>query len=471
MRIKFEIPMLLVALMMVWIPAAVAFPSQIMACNTPSCHVYPPTSINVTTDVTTKTVDPGEIFTVNVTWNGGSSSAQTEAKWPTDFSGLTGVIRNNSQFTPTPISSVAGVNIGGSLLSTLTAPNTPGMTHMLRVYASTGTGGNIPNHEADYKDITIMVRTPVTATFSISGFKVYSNNSTGVSGWPITLTNATINKTVTTETDGSYIFSGLENGTYNVTEENRTGWTPVGPSSLSVTINGNNATGKNFTNTPPTSPTPPPIQPPTVQTFSISGFKINGDNNTGISDWPITISNATMTQSTNTGTDGMYNFSNLVNDTYNVTEGNITGWTPVGPSTLSVTINGKDEANNNFTNTPSTTTPSTTETTEEGSISGYKLDAATGKGIPERVIILVGNNIKKKTSTDENGFYKFDNLPAGRYKVREAHLKGFRPVSSPSIHINLEAGQQSVDNNFKNMPKNEKDRHKDGELRTRRQQE
>lgn len=120
---KVEISMLLAALMLVWIPAAVAFPSLSQACNSPNCHVYPPTSINITTDVTTKTVNPGEQFTVNMTWMGGSTSAETEAKWPTDFSALS-ITRDNSLFNPTPISSTAGVTPSGTLQSTLTAPNT-----------------------------------------------------------------------------------------------------------------------------------------------------------------------------------------------------------------------------------------------------------------------------------------------------------------------------------------------------------
>ncbi len=94
----------------------------------------------------------------------------------------------------------------------------------------------------------------------------------------------------------------------------------------------------------------PPPPPPVGQTFSISGFKINGRTDTVISGWGITLTNGTITQTTLTGTDGMYTFSNLVNGIYTVTEENRPGWRALGAKTLTVTINGADVSNQNFTN-------------------------------------------------------------------------------------------------------------------------
>jgi len=84
----------------------------------------------------------------------------------------------------------------------------------------------------------------IPETFNISGYKLNASNAsniTGVSGWMITLNNITpgkVTENTLTGSSGEYMFMGLPNGTYNVTEEMRTGWTNISPMSLMVTING-----------------------------------------------------------------------------------------------------------------------------------------------------------------------------------------------------------------------------------------
>ncbi len=89
---------------------------------------------------------------------------------------------------------------------------------------------------------------PTPPTFNISGFKI--NNATGsrVQGWNIILMNTTMQKSMLTGADGSYIFMNLVNGTYSVTEEMQAGWTNVSPMSQQVTINGADTMNINFTN-------------------------------------------------------------------------------------------------------------------------------------------------------------------------------------------------------------------------------
>jgi parallel beta-helix repeat protein len=82
-----------------------------------------------------------------------------------------------------------------------------------------------------------------------------------------------------------------------------------------------------------------------------------------------------------------------------------------------------------------------------GSISGYKINDTNGngkwdageKGISNWTIRLIGiigkgknaTVIRNETLTDATGFYKFDNLSAGRYFVIEKLKKGFVATSSP----------------------------------------
>jgi hypothetical protein len=103
-----------------------------------------------------------------------------------------------------------------------------------------------------------------------------------------------------------------------------------------------------------------------------------------------------------------------------------------------------------------------------GSISGYKINDTNGNGKWDagengisnwttKLIGITGTGkgtkvIRKETFTDAMGFYKFDNLQAGRYIVIEKLKKGFVPTSSPVKRIKLAQNQISTNNNFTNKP-------------------
>jgi len=109
------------------------------------------------------------------------------------------------------------------------------------------------------------------STFNISGFKVDDNNSNGIwdegepgiENWNIMLKNEStgemIDQTIT-DNEGFFQFANLSNGTYNVTEEMRTGWINTNQNFLIVTIDGNDVEDIIFTNNQ-TEETPIPIEP------------------------------------------------------------------------------------------------------------------------------------------------------------------------------------------------------------------
>jgi hypothetical protein len=112
---------------------------------------------------------------------------------------------------------------------------------------------------------------PNATTFNISGFKVDDNNSNGIwdegelgiENWNITLKNEStgeiIDQTIT-DNEGSFQFTNLSNGTYNVTEEMRTGWINTSQTFRNVTIDGNDVNDLVFTNNQ-TEEIPVPIEP------------------------------------------------------------------------------------------------------------------------------------------------------------------------------------------------------------------
>ncbi len=206
----------------------------------------------------------------------------------------------------------------------------------------------------------------------------------------------------------------------------------------------------------------------TVTKFTISGFKINDTNGNGIWDpgemgienWNIKLLNDTGAQIASTSTDasGFYQFTNLIPDRYNVTEEMKTGFIPTNSTFKVIIVENMNVMNVNFTNelkpTPITNT-----------ISGFKINDLDGngrrdageEGLPDWNIKLIGIGaetfqVTRETTTDGQGFYRFENLPAGMYIVMETLKGGYVPTSSTVIVVNLENGTNSMDNNFMNRP-------------------
>ncbi len=83
--------------------------------------------------------------------------------------------------------------------------------------------------------------------------KTQDTSETGLSGWKVTLTNATTNAvvaTTTTDTEGSYSFTGVCDGSYKAAVTLQTNWdltSPSNPNYLSLTVSqGNTLADKNF---------------------------------------------------------------------------------------------------------------------------------------------------------------------------------------------------------------------------------
>jgi PGF-pre-PGF domain-containing protein len=129
------------------------------------------------------------------------------------------------------------------------------------------------------------------STFNISGFKLNGtdNNGMGIENWNIMLfndTNGTQIASIMTDVTGFYNFTGLTNGTYNVTEGMMTGWTNTSTSPMSqiVTINGADKTNVNFTNqvivtpAPTITPTPTATETPTAAPAPASSHSSSGSS-------------------------------------------------------------------------------------------------------------------------------------------------------------------------------------------------
>ncbi|VTR96973.1 Serine-aspartate repeat-containing protein F OS=Candidatus Accumulibacter sp. BA-93 GN=sdrF PE=4 SV=1: Cna_B: Cna_B: Cna_B: Cna_B: Cna_B: Cna_B: Cna_B: Cna_B: Cna_B: Cna_B: Cna_B: Cna_B: Cna_B: Cna_B: Cna_B: Cna_B [Gemmata massiliana] len=100
----------------------------------------------------------------------------------------------------------------------------------------------------------------------------------------------------------------------------------------------------------------------------------------------------------------------------------------------------------------------------DGMISGYKFNDADAdgvwdngeKGLSGWVVYLDSNNNGYKDSwetatvTDANGYYKFNNLAAGNYRVREVQQSGWVQSAAPAL-VALTTGQNKTGVNFGNV--------------------
>ncbi|WP_243663437.1 carboxypeptidase-like regulatory domain-containing protein [Rhodothermus marinus] len=78
---------------------------------------------------------------------------------------------------------------------------------------------------------------------------------------------------------------------------------------------------------------------------------------------------------------------------------------------------------------------------QEGSIAGRVIDAATGEGLPGVNVFLVGTTLG--ASTDIDGNYRIDNIPAGLYTLQASFI-GYRTATVDSVEVR--AGEVTVVN-------------------------
>jgi hypothetical protein len=164
------------------------------------------------------------------------------------------------------------------------------------------------------------------AGHSISG--LVTSNSSPLQWTTIIVSNAMMNIKATTGSDGTYTFTGIDDGNYSVTAV-KYGYTFT-PTSINVQISGGDATGRNFT-------------AGTQQTHSISGsVTAGGDPLSGVA---VSLSGAA-TQSAQTGADGSYVFSNLQSGVYTITPSNSAN--VFSPAGRSVNIGSNDLTGQDF---------------------------------------------------------------------------------------------------------------------------
>ncbi|HBC7328207.1 TPA: carboxypeptidase regulatory-like domain-containing protein, partial [Staphylococcus aureus] len=283
---------------------------------------------------------------------------------------------------------------------------------------------------------------------------IQDQDEKGISGVTVTLKdeNGNVLKTVTTDADGKYKFTDLDNGNYKVEFTTPEGYTPTtvtSGSDIEKDSNGLTTTGvingaDNMTLDSGFYKTPK---------YNLGNYVWEDTNKDGkqdstekgISGITVTLKNENgeVLQTTKTDKDGKYQFTGLENGTYKVEFETPSGYTPTQVGS------GTDEGiDSNGTSTTGVIKDKDNDTIDSGfykptyNLGDYVWEDTNKNGVQDKdekgisgvTVTLKDENDKvlKTVTTDENGKYQFTDLNNGTYKVEFETPSGYTPTSVTS---------------------------------------
>ncbi|HAR6677110.1 TPA: YSIRK-type signal peptide-containing protein, partial [Staphylococcus aureus] len=283
---------------------------------------------------------------------------------------------------------------------------------------------------------------------------IQDQDEKGISGVTVTLKdeNDNVLKTVTTDADGKYKFTDLDNGNYKVEFTTPEGYTPTtvtSGSDIEKDSNGLTTTGvingaDNMTLDSGFYKTPK---------YNLGNYVWEDTNKDGkqdstekgISGVTVTLKNENgeVLQTTKTDKDGKYQFTGLENGTYKVEFETPSGYTPTQVGS------GTDEGiDSNGTSTTGVIKDKDNDTIDSGfykptyNLGDYVWEDTNKNGVQDKdekgisgvTVTLKDENDKvlKTVTTDENGKYQFTDLNNGTYKVEFETPSGYTPTSVTS---------------------------------------
>lgn len=263
----------------------------------------------------------------------------------------------------------------------------------------------------------------------------------------ITKTKASVEWNKTTDANGYYKFTGLEDGVeYKVKPViKNTPYEDVIPNNYQFTINGSNVRDKDFQlkNTP------------AEKTYCISGYTYKNGTTNPVKNVTVKLfddATDTLMANTTSDADGFYQFCNLTDKkTYRIKAIVPSGYTDVNPNKRILQINGADVTDAHFwfvkaSDPVYTLTGVVYASDEKCDEPCYDCDRSKSKSlIPVAGIKVVlrkyitSNNSWEKVdevTTDGSGIYTFANKTAGKYRITVPVPQGGYPYVNPEKYEN-----------------------------------
>jgi len=266
-------------------------------------------------------------------------------------------------------------------------------------------------------------------TSCIVGQKV-DDQHRGIAGWTIRAKSAEGYEAEpqVTDEEGNFTFENLTLGTWTLWEEVQDGWTPVTESKFKVALTNESVPPEcvavRFKNRAPD--------------LCAEGFKVD-ENGTGLAGWKVVaypLSNPDMRLETLTDTNGRYRFNGLTLDDWIFEVEHQTGWTPINTDFVKVPIEPGKQCSQ---------VPIFRNQSPRGCIEGYKRDDVK-IGLPGWNISLqpVGGGKYLHAETDGTGYFRFDNLPVGKYEVWEEMQGGWTPLTPTRVSLEIKPSDEPV---------------------------
>ncbi len=296
---------------------------------------------------------------------------------------------------------------------------------------------------------------------SISGHKWEDLNRDGnlddgeppLAGVTIKLTGTTtkgdpVSLETVTGADGSYSFTNLKAGTYQVTEVVPADWEATSDITIDVTLEpGENVTDVDFFNARTKG---------RLQGYKFIDLNENGEmdpGELGLEGVSIILDGGE--DMAVTDADGYFSFEVLPGEhVVAVDESTAPGYYPTTPIILTVEVAAGGETTVYFGNAPFGSIAGTKwEDTNQNSIADGDEVPVAGVTIQlTGVTSLDGETVTMETLTASDGTYKFEGLKAGEYTVSEIVPINMSAVSPESVDVTLVPGEALADVDFFNVP-------------------
>ena len=248
-----------------------------------------------------------------------------------------------------------------------------------------------------------------------------------------------LESTTTHGDDGGYSFNTVSSGNYKIQETDPSGYTSTTPNTVTVTVPAGGSGTANFGDRGEGTVSG------TVY-VDANGNGIQNADEPGISGVTVTLldENGSSVDNTTTGADGAYSFTSVTSGSYTVKETDPSGYASTSPNSVPVSVSAGGSASASFGDQ------------EQGTVSGRVFNDQNGSGGQETlesglsgVTIQLLNDAQTAVQTGEtdgDGSYRFDNVTAGNYTVRETDPDGFNSTTPNSVAVSVATGGSGTAN-------------------------